>query len=140
MKLVVSLAIFLAVNVLNAQVNSLNLLYNSVPGIGCHSNMSVCLTTGALAESGAQIIVDWTDGDLDTLVVFSAPNSQNCYLFEHDYSQVGVYNAVTEVKSGTLGGQLVGTQTIEWVITSTNNCGFFNIISLLNPSATFLSR
>jgi len=62
LKLVVSLFIFLAVNVLNAQVNSLNLLYNSVPGIGCHSNMSVCLTTGALAESGAQIIVDWTDG------------------------------------------------------------------------------
>ena len=140
MKLKLSLAILLAVNILNAQVNSLNLLYNSVPGIGCHSNMSVCLTTGALAESGAQIIVDWTDGDSDTLVVFSAPNSQNCYVFEHDYSQVGVYNAVTEVTSGTLGGQLVGTQTIEWVITSTNNCGFFNIISLLNPSATFLSN
>ena len=91
LKLVISLAIILSVNAVNAQVNSLNLLYNSVPGIGCHSNMSVCLTTGALAESGAQIIVDWTDGDLDTLVVFSAPNSQNCYVFEHDYSQVGVY-------------------------------------------------
>ena len=34
----------------------------------------------------------------------------------------------------------MGTQTIEWVITSTTNCGFFNIISLLNPSATFLSN
>ena len=101
LKLVIILAIILSVNAVNAQVNSLNLLYNSVPGIGCHSNMSVCLTTGALAESGAQIIVDWTDGDSDTLVVFSAPNSQNCYVFEHDYSQVGVYNAVAEVTSGT---------------------------------------
>ncbi len=140
LKLVLSLAILLSVNALKSQVNALNLLYNSVPGIGCHSNMSVCLTTGALAESGAQIIVDWTDGYSDTLVVYSAPNSQNCYVFEHDYSQVGVYNAITNVTSGTLGGQLVGSQTIEWVITSTSNCGFFNIISLLNPSSTFLSN
>lgn len=127
-------------NSAKSQVNSLNLLYNSVPGIGCHSNMSVCLTTGALPESGAQIIVDWTDGSSDTLIVFSAPNSQNCYGFEHDYTQAGVYTAIVEVTSGTLGGQLAATQTIEWVITSTSNCGFFNIISLLNPSATFLSN
>ncbi len=132
--------LLLFVNSAKAQVNSLNLLYNSVPGIGCHSNMSACLTTGALPESGARIIIDWTDGYSDTLIVFSAPNSQNCYIFEHDYSQVGVYNAIVEVTSGTLGGQIMASQTIEWVITNTSNCGFFNIISLLNPSATFLSN
>jgi uncharacterized repeat protein (TIGR01451 family) len=102
--------------------------------------MSVCLATGSLPESGAEIIVDWADGDLDTLVVFSAPNSENCYIFEHDYSQVGVYNALVEATSGTLGGQVTISQTIEWVITSSTNCGFFNIISLLNPSSTFLSN
>jgi uncharacterized repeat protein (TIGR01451 family) len=140
MKLLSFTAIVFLANSAKAQVNSLNLLYNSVPGIGCHSNMSVCLTTGSLPESGAQISVDWTDGSSDTLIVFSSPNSQNCYGFEHDYSQEGVYNAIVEVTSGTLGGQLVATQTIGWVVTNTSNCGFFNIISLLNPSATFLSN
>ena len=121
------------------QVSSINLMYNSIPGIGCHSNMSVCTTTGALPESGAQIIVDWTDGHSDTMVVFSAPNSQNCYIFEHDYSQAGIYNALVTVTSGT-SGQVAGTSTIEWVITNTSHCGFFQVISMLNPSATFLQN
>ena len=140
LKLLLSVTLLFFINSTNSQVNSLNLLYNSVPGIGCHPSMSVCLTTGSLAESEAQIIVDWTDGDSDTLAAFSAPNSQNCYVFEHDYLQVGVYDAIVKVTSGTLGGQIIATQTIEWVITSTSNCGFFNIISVLNPSSEFLSN
>ncbi len=124
---------------MTAQVTSINLLYNSIPGIGCHSNMSVCTTTGALPESGAQIVVDWMDGTSDNMMVFSAPNSQDCYIFEHDYSQAGVYNALVTVNSGT-SGQLSGSTTIEWIITNTSNCGFFNVISLLNPSATFLQN
>jgi uncharacterized repeat protein (TIGR01451 family) len=43
------------------------------------------------------------------------------------------------VNSGT-SGQLSGSTTIEWIITNTSNCGFFNVISLLNPSATFLQN
>lgn len=126
-------------NVVSAQVNSFNLLYNSIPGIGCYSNMSVCTNTGSLPESGAQIMVDWMDGSFDSMVVFSAPNSQNCYILEHDYSQAGIYNALVTVNSGT-SGQLAGSTTIEWVITNTNNCGFFNVISMLNPTATFLQN
>jgi uncharacterized repeat protein (TIGR01451 family) len=126
-------------NVVSAQVNSFNLLYNSIPGIGCHSNMSVCTNTGSQPESGAQIMVDWMDGSSDSMVVFSAPNSQNCYIFEHDYSQAGIYNALVTVNSGT-SGQLAGSTTIEWVITNTSNCGFFNVISMLNPTATFLQN
>jgi uncharacterized repeat protein (TIGR01451 family) len=126
-------------NVVSAQVNSFNLLYNSIPGIGCHSNMSVCTNTGSLPESGAQIMVDWMDGSSDSMVVFSAPNSQNCYIFEHDYSQAGIYNALVTVNSGT-SGQLAGSTTIEWVITNTSNCGFFNVISMLNPTATFIQN
>ncbi len=126
-------------NVVSAQVNSFNLLYNSIPGIGCHSNMSVCTNTGSLPESGAQIMVDWMDGSSDSMVVFSAPNSQNCYILEHDYSQAGIYNALVTVNSGT-SGQLAGSTTIEWVITNTSNCGFFNVISMLNPTATFLQN
>jgi uncharacterized repeat protein (TIGR01451 family) len=125
--------------ILNAQVNSINLLYNSIPGIGCHSNMSVCTNTGSLPESGAQISVDWMDGTSENMMVFSAPNSQNCYIFEHDYSQAGIYNALVTVTSGT-SGQLAGSSTIEWVITNTSNCGFFNVISMLNPTATFLQN
>ena len=102
--------------------------------------MSVCTTTGALPESGAEIIVDWTDGDFDTMVVFSAPNSQNCYMFDHAYSQVGIYNALITVHSATAGGQLAGSSTIEWVIPNTSACGYFNIISLLNPSGNFLQN
>jgi hypothetical protein len=123
-----------------AQVNAINLLYNSIPGVGCYSSMSVCTTTGALPESGAEIIVDWTDGDSDTLTVFSAPNSQNCYLFEHAYSQVGVYNALVTVHSATAGGQLAGSSIIEWVIPTTSACGYFNLISILNPSGNFLQN
>lgn len=123
-----------------AQVNAINLLYNSIPGVGCYSSMSVCTTTGALPESGAEIIVDWMDGDSDTLTVFSAPNSQNCYLFEHGYSQVGVYNALVTVQSATAGGQLAGSSTIEWVIPTTSACGYFNLISILNPSGNFLQN
>ena len=140
LKLLLSVTLLFLINSTYSQVNSLNLLYNSVPGIGCNPSMSVCLTTGSLAESEAQIIVDWTDGDSDTLAAFSDPNSQNCYVFEHDYLQVGVYDAIVKVTSGTLGGQIIATQTIEWVITSTSNCGFFNIISVLNPSSEFLSN
>ncbi len=139
-KLTLSLSLTLLMGGLNAQVNSLHLEYNSVPGIGCHSDMSVCLATGAQPESGAEILVDWTDGDYDTLVAFSAPNSQNCYAFQHDYSVPGIYNAIVTVTSGTSGGQLVGSESIEWIITTTTNCGFFNVISLLNPSATFMSN
>jgi uncharacterized repeat protein (TIGR01451 family) len=128
-----------SMNVVSAQVNSFNLLYNSIPGIGCHSNMSVCTNTGSQPESGAQIMVDWMDGSSDSMVVFSAPNSQNCYIFEHDYSQAGIYNALVTVNSGT-SGQLAGSTTIEWVITNTSNCGFFNVISMLNPTATFLQN
>jgi uncharacterized repeat protein (TIGR01451 family) len=128
-----------SMNVVSAQVNSFNLLYNSIPGIGCHSNMSVCTNTGSLPESGAQIMVDWMDGSSDSMVVFSAPNSQNCYIFEHDYSQAGIYNALVTVNSGT-SGQLAGSTTIEWVITNTSTCGFFNVISMLNPTATFLQN
>lgn len=102
--------------------------------------MSVCTTTGALPESGAEIIVDWMDGDSDTLVVFSAPNSQNCYLFDHSYSQAGIYNALVTVTSGTASGQLAGSSTIEWVIANTSACGYFNIISMLNPSGNFLQN
>ena len=102
--------------------------------------MSVCTTTGALPESGAEIIVEWMDGDSDTLVVFSAPNSQNCYVFEHAYNQVGVYNALVTVHSGAAGGQLAGSSTIEWVIPTTTACGYFNLISILNPSGTFLQN
>ena len=140
MKKIYFLGIFFTLShLMTAQVTSINLLYNSIPGIGCHSNMSVCTTTGALPESGAQIVVDWMDGTSDNMMVFSAPNSQNCYIFEHDYSQAGVYNALVTVNSGT-SGQLAGSTTIEWIITNTSNCGFFNVISLLNPSATFLQN
>lgn len=76
-----------------------------------------------MPESGAEIIVDWMDGDSDTHVVFSAPNSQNCYIFEHAYNQVGVYNALVTVHSGTAGGQLAGSSTIEWLIPTTSACG-----------------
>ena len=102
--------------------------------------MSVCTTTGALPESGAEIIVDWMDGDSDTLMVFSAPNSQNCYLFEHGYSQVGVYNALVTAHSSTAGGQLAGSSTIEWLIPTTSACGYFNLLSILNPSGNFLQN
>ena len=140
MKKIYFLSFFFSLShLMTAQVTSINLLYNSIPGIGCHSNMSVCTTTGALPESGAQIVVDWMDGTSDNMMVFSAPNSQNCYIFEHDYSQAGVYNALVTVNSGT-SGQLAGSTTIEWIITNTSNCGFFNVISLLNPSATFLQN
>ena len=140
MKKIYFLGIFFTLShLMTAQVTSINLLYNSIPGIGCHSNMSVCTTTGALPESGAQIVVDWMDGTSDNMMVFSAPNSQNCYVFEHDYTQAGVYNAIVTVNSGT-SGQLAGSTTIEWVITNISNCGFFNVISLLNPSATFLQN
>lgn len=101
--------------------------------------MSVCTNTGSLPESGALIEVDWMDGSSDNMTVFSSPNSQNCYIFEHDYSQAGIYNALVSVTSGT-SGQPAGSSTIEWVITNTSNCGFFNVISLLNPSATFLQN
>lgn len=140
LKLTLGFSLSLFMSGLNAQVTSLNLEYNSVPGIGCHSNMSACLTSGSQPESGAQIIVDWTDGSADTMMAYMSPNAQSCYAFEHDYSQPGVYNALVTVTSGTLGGQVAGSQTIEWVITSTTNCGFFNVISLLNPSTTFLSN
>ena len=140
MKKIYFLSFFFSLShLMTAQVTSINLLYNSIPGIGCHSNMSVCTTTGALPESGAQIVVDWMDGTSDNMMVFSVPNSQNCYIFEHDYTQAGVYNALVTANSGT-SGQLAGSTTIEWVITNTNNCGFFNVISLLNPSATFLQN
>jgi uncharacterized repeat protein (TIGR01451 family) len=137
--LFLSFAVISSCQSLFGQVNAINLLYNSIPGIGCHSSMSVCTTTGALPESGAQINVDWTDGNTESLTVFSAPNSQNCYIFEHDYSQAGIYNALVTVTSGT-SGQLAGSSTIEWVITNTSNCGFFNVISMLNPTATFLQN
>ncbi|MEY3845301.1 MAG: hypothetical protein RL293_1723 [Bacteroidota bacterium] len=137
--LFLSFALISALPSLFGQVNSINLLYNSIPGIGCHSSMSVCTTTGTLPESGAQINVDWTDGNTESLTVFSAPNSQNCYIFEHDYSQAGIYNALVTVTSGT-SGQPAGSSTIEWVITNTSNCGFFNVISMLNPTATFLQN
>ena len=131
--------LFSFVQSLSAQVTSINLLYNSIPGIGCHSSMSVCTNTGSLPESGAQIVVDWMDGSSDNMTVFSSPNSQNCYIFEHDYSQAGVYNAFVTVTSGT-SGQPAGSSTIEWVITNTSNCGFFNVITMLNPTATFLQN
>jgi uncharacterized repeat protein (TIGR01451 family) len=134
-----SIALVSSIESLSAQVTSINLLYNSIPGIGCHSNMSVCTNTSSLPESGALIEVDWMDGSSDNMTVFSAPNSQNCYIFEHDYSQAGIYNALVTVTSGT-SGQPAGSSTIEWVITNTSNCGFFNVISLLNPSATFLQN
>jgi uncharacterized repeat protein (TIGR01451 family) len=79
------------------------------------------------------------DGSSDNMTVFSSPNSQNCYIFEHDYSQAGIYNALVTVISGT-SGQPAGSSTIEWVITNTSNCGFFNVISMLNPTATFLQN
>ena len=134
-----SFALFSSFSALYAQVTSINLLYNSIPGIGCHSNMSVCTNTGSLPESGALINVDWMDGNTESMTVFSAPNSQNCYIFEHDYSQAGIYNALVTVTSGT-SGQPAGSSTIEWVITNTSNCGFFNVISMLNPTATFLQN
>jgi uncharacterized repeat protein (TIGR01451 family) len=134
-----SIALISSIQSLSAQVTSINLLYNSIPGIGCHSNMSVCTNTGSLPESGALIEVDWMDGSSDNMTVFSAPNSQNCYIFEHDYSQAGIYNALITITSGS-SGQVAGSSTIEWVITNTSNCGFFNVISLLNPSATFLQN
>jgi hypothetical protein len=65
--------------------------------------MSVCTNTGSLPESGALIEVDWMDGSSDNMTVFSSPNSQNCYIFEHDYSQAGIYNALVSVISGTSG-------------------------------------
>lgn len=130
----------ISANALYAQVNAINLLYNSIPGIGCHSNMSVCTTTGALPESGAEITVDWSDGTTDSQIVFSAPNSQNCYIFEHDYTQSGIYNALVTVTSGTAGGQLAGSSTIEWVIANTSACGYFNVISMLNPGGNFLQN
>ena len=140
MKKISFLTLFISIsNIISAQVDSVNLLYNSIPGIGCHSSMSVCTTTGNLPESGAQINVDWMDGNTENITVFSAPFSQNCYIFEHDYSQAGVYNALVTVTSGTTG-QLAGSSTIEWVITNTSNCGFFNVISLLNPTVTFLQN
>jgi uncharacterized repeat protein (TIGR01451 family) len=140
LKLIVNLTLSLLVKDFLAQANFLNSEYNTVPSVGCYSSMSACLTSGSLPESGAQIIVDWTDGTVDTVIAYMAPNTQSCYLFEHSYIQPGIYNALVTVTSGTLGGQLVANQTIEWVITSTTNCGFFNVISMLNPSATFLSN
>jgi uncharacterized repeat protein (TIGR01451 family) len=100
--------------------------------------MSVCTNTGSLPESGAQITVDWMDGTSDSMLVFSAPNSQNCYVFEHDYFQAGIYNALVNVTSGTAGGTLAGSTTIEWIITNTNACGYFNVFTLSNSSGNFL--
>ena len=64
-----SIALISSIESLSAQVTSINLLYNSIPGIGCHSNMSVCTNTGSLPESGALIEVDWMDGSSDNMTV-----------------------------------------------------------------------
>ena len=40
--------------------------------------------------------------------------------------------------SGTAGGIMVGSSTIEWVVTNTSSCGFFQIISQLNSTGAFL--
>ena len=42
--------------------------------------------------------------------------------------------------SATAGGQLAGSSTIEWVIPTTSACGYFNLISILNPSGNFLQN
>lgn len=124
----------------SAQAVSVNMEYVNIPGIGCHSRMFACVNYGSQAESGAEIVIDWTDGYKDTIIGYGAPNTQSCYEFSHDYSQPGNYLAVTTVKSGTLGGQIVASQTFDCVITTTSECGFFNVISLLNPSTTFLNN
>ncbi len=123
-----------------AQAVSVNMEYVNIPGIGCHSRMLACVNYGSQAESGAEIVVDWTDGDKDTLIGYGAPNTQSCYEFSHDYSLPGNYQAVTTVKSGNLGGQLVASQSFDCVVPTTTECGFFNVISLLNPSSTFLNN
>ena len=123
-----------------AQAVSVNMEYVNIPGIGCHSRMLACVNYGSQAESGAEIVVDWTDGDKDTLIGYGGPNTQSCYEFSHDYSLPGNYQAVTTVKSGTLGGQLVASQSFDCVVPTTTECGFFSVISLLNPSSTFLNN
>ncbi len=138
-KLTLSLCLTLLMGGLNAQVNYYDIQYNSPPGIGCHTNFSVCVSTSE-PESGAEIIIDWTDGDYDTLIFSLGSNTNHCYPFQHDYSIPGIYHPVIDVKSGIWGGQSIGSEWIDWNVTSTTHCGFFNIISLLNPSATLMSN
>jgi hypothetical protein len=140
LKLLLSVTLLFLINSTNSQVNSLNLLYNSVPGIGCHSRTLACVNYGSQPESGAEIKIDWADGYRDSMIVYGSPNTQGCYEFSHDYTLPGNYVAVTTVYSGTLGGQVAATQSFNCVVTSTSECGFFNVISLLNPSATFLNN
>ncbi len=123
-----------------AQAVSVNMEYVNVPGIGCHTRMLACVNYGSQPESGAKIKIDWADGYRDSMIVYGSPNTQGCYEFSHDYTLPGNYVSVTTVYSGTLGGQVAATQSFNCVVTSTSDCGFFNVISLLNPSATFLNN
>jgi uncharacterized repeat protein (TIGR01451 family) len=143
MKTKISLIGFFLVGILQqatAQANSVNIEYVNVPGIGCHTRMLACVNYGSQPESGAEIKIDWADGYTDSMIVYGSPNTQGCYEFSHDYTLPGNYVAVTTVYSGTLGGQVAATQSFNCVVTSTSECGFFNVISLLNPSATFLNN
>lgn len=122
------------------QAVSVNMEYVNVPGIGCHTRMLACVNYGSQPESGAEIKIDWADGYRDSMIVYGSPNTQGCYEFSHDYTQPGNYLAVTKVFSGTLNGAEVANQSFNCTVTSTSECGFFNVISLLNPSSTFLNN
>lgn len=122
------------------QAISVNMEYVNVPGIGCHTRMLACVNYGSQPESGAEIKIDWADGYRDSMIVYGSPNTQGCYEFSHDYTQPGNYIAVTTVYSGTLNGAEVANQSFNCTVTSTSECGFFNVISLLNPSSTFLNN
>jgi uncharacterized repeat protein (TIGR01451 family) len=123
-----------------AQALSVNMEYVNVPGIGCHSRMLAYVNYGSQAESGAEIKIDWSDGYKDSMIVFGAPNSQSFYEFSHDYAQPGNYIALTTVKSGTLGGQLVASQTFDCVVTTTTECGFFTVSTFLNQFTSIVNN
>lgn len=122
------------------QANYVNMEYVSIPGIGCHTKMLACVSFGAQAESGAIVKIDWSDGYIDSMIVYGAPNSQSCYAFNHDYTQPGNYVALTTVMSGTQNNEIVASQSFDCVVPTTTECGYFNVISLLNPTATFLNN
>ena len=94
---------------------------------GCSENLYIYITTGASAETGGIITVDWGDGTIDTENFTGAASDNFGFSFQHGYAIGGNYTASVNVYSTTAGANVDAGQTANLSASDPSNCGYLYI-------------
>lgn len=118
-----------------AQVTGFQVYGDSL--LGCHNSLYIYLMSGANAEVGGSVQINWGDGNTSTIPVDMNANDYAYLPAPHTYTVPGIYTANIQVYSGTNSAYVGTAQQTEITSYSQSLCGYFYGNAYVPSSANY---